>query len=269
MKQHYIVIDVAKCSDCNNCFLACKDEHVGNKWLPYTDEQPRHGHRWMNIFQNLRGQFPRVDENYLAMPCQHCQDAPCIEAHPECISRRGDGIVLIDVEKAKGVKNIAESCPYGAIYWNEDLNIGQKCTMCAHILDNGHEPYMPRCVHSCSTQAMKYYHVEAEEMKEIAEKEGLENYKAEWGTNPHIYYKNLHLFTKAFIAGGLLKDNECAEGVEVTLKGDNVEASQITDYFGDFKFDGLSPGKYSLMVDGKEVKSVELEESLNVGSIVI
>ena len=37
-KQAYIVIDVALCEDCNNCFMACKDEHVGNCWLPYTDE---------------------------------------------------------------------------------------------------------------------------------------------------------------------------------------------------------------------------------------
>ena len=68
MKQHYMVIDVALCHDCNNCFMACKDEHIGNQWLPYTDEQPRHGHKWINILSTERGQFPSIDVGYLPVP---------------------------------------------------------------------------------------------------------------------------------------------------------------------------------------------------------
>jgi Fe-S-cluster-containing dehydrogenase component len=40
MKQRYLVIDVALCHDCNNCFIACKDEHVMNNWPPYTEPSP-------------------------------------------------------------------------------------------------------------------------------------------------------------------------------------------------------------------------------------
>lgn len=69
MKQNYLVIDIALCHDCNNCFMACKDEHVDNDWLPYTNAQPRHGHRWMNIHRTERGQYPRIDVAYLPMPC--------------------------------------------------------------------------------------------------------------------------------------------------------------------------------------------------------
>ena len=58
MKQYYMVIDVSLCHDCNNCFLACKDEHVGNQWLPYTEDQPRHGHKWIDILSTERGLFP-------------------------------------------------------------------------------------------------------------------------------------------------------------------------------------------------------------------
>ena len=57
MKQRYISIDVAKCHDCNNCFMACKDEHCGNDWPGYTAAQPRHGHRWMNIERRERGVY--------------------------------------------------------------------------------------------------------------------------------------------------------------------------------------------------------------------
>ena len=36
MKKWYFIIDVAKCMDCNNCFIACKDEHENNDWPGYT-----------------------------------------------------------------------------------------------------------------------------------------------------------------------------------------------------------------------------------------
>jgi Fe-S-cluster-containing dehydrogenase component len=269
MKQKYMVIDVSLCHDCNDCFMACKDEHVGNQWLPYTDEQPRHGHKWINIHSKERGQYPRIDVCYLPMPCQHCQDAPCAKAYPEYIKRRDDGIVLIDAEKAKGVKGLVESCPYGAIYWNEEANIAQKCTMCAHLQDNGDEIKIPRCAHSCPTEAIKFFTLSEKEMEEKIKKEGLEIYHPEFGSKPNVYYKNLSRFEKAFVAGGILKDDECAEGVEVTLKGNNINSSQVTDYFGDFKFDALTPGEYTLSIGGKEIQKVKVDNSVNVGSITI
>ena len=36
MKKWNMVIDVARCHDCNDCFLADKDEFVGNDFLPYS-----------------------------------------------------------------------------------------------------------------------------------------------------------------------------------------------------------------------------------------
>ena len=268
-KQKYIVIDVAWCHDCNNCFMACKDEHVGNDWAPYTEEQPRHGHRWMNIQPKERGQYPRIDVAYLPTPCMHCEDAPCQKACPDAVVRREDGIVLLDLAKAKGNKALVDSCPYGAINWNEELDTAQKCTMCAHILDGGDAPCMPRCVHSCPTEAMKFYDVEPEEMAKIVEAEGLSVYKPELGTKPHVYYKNLHRFTKAFIAGGVVKDDECLEGASVVLKGENVYKSVVTDCFGDFKFDALEAGTYTIEVNGVEMKTVEITESVNVGELFV
>ena len=268
MKQNYIVVDVNLCHDCNNCFIACKDEHYMNSWLPYTDEQPRHGPRWMNILRKERGQYPRINANFLPMPCQHCENAACIKAFPDVISRREDGIVIIDAEKAKGKKDIVDSCPYGAIYYNEEKDVAQKCTMCAHILDGKGESSlsMPRCVHSCPTGALEFYNMEADEFAKLVAAEGLENYKAELDAKGNVYYKNLYKFTKNFIAGGLLKDGECAEGVTVGLKGADAP-DQVTNYFGDFWFDNLDAGTYTIVVDGKDAKEVTITESVNVGSI--
>ena len=35
MKSWHVIIDVANCEDCNNCLLACKDEHLDNAWPGY------------------------------------------------------------------------------------------------------------------------------------------------------------------------------------------------------------------------------------------
>ncbi len=268
-KKKYIVMDVASCQDCNNCFMACKDEHVGNDWMPYTEEQPRHGHRWVKLLRTERGQCPRIDVAYLMLSCQHCENCPVVDAG--LATRREDGIVLIDPEKARGNKDVMDMCPYGTIYWNEEKNVAQKCTMCAHIMDQGQQPCMPRCVHSCPTEALKYYEMEPEEMAKMVEEQKLEVYRPELGTNPHVYYKNLYRFTKGFISGEVVdtKSDDCVENATVTLRGAGVEETQKTDYFGEFKFDALEPGTYTLEINGQPAKTVELENSLNVGELFI
>jgi len=237
-----------------------------NDWLPYSKAQPRHGPRWMNILRKERGQYPRIDCAFLPMPCQHCQDAQCVKENPDCIEKREDGVVLIDPAKSKGKKAAVDSCPYGAIYWNEEESIPQKCTMCVHLLDNGWE--MPRCAHSCPTGAMTFHTVTKSEMDKIIAAERLEQYRADLKTSPNVYYRNLHRFTKCFITGGILKDGDCAEGVKVYLTGDAADEQQ-TNYFGEFKFDGLAPGKYTVTADGREMQTVTIEESLNLGNFTI
>ena len=134
MKSWHLIIDVARCHDCNDCFLADKDEFVDNEFPPYSAAQPWHGHRWMNIKRKERGQYPVVQTAYLPMPCMHCDEAPCLTADG-AVYKRDDGLVIIDPVKAKGRKEIVTSCPYNAIYWNEDKQLAQKCTGCAHLLD--------------------------------------------------------------------------------------------------------------------------------------
>lgn len=274
MKQWYMVIDVRWCHDCNNCFMSCKDEHVGNEWPGYTNAQPRHGHRWMNILRRERGRYSRNDYSYLPMPCQHCENAPCIAAGDGAVTRREDGIVMIDMNKAKGNKALADSCPYGAIYYNEEADVPQKCTMCAHLLDDPDWiPGIPRCAHSCPTKALKAFHLEPEEMEMMIKTEGLEVYRPELGTNPHVFYKNLHRFTKNFVAAGVLVDGDCYEDATATLKNAEGEVVEIqkTNFFGDFKFDGLDDGKYVLTIDAAgKTKDIDVEiagKSLNLDFI--
>jgi len=109
MKKAQMIIDIAKCIDCNDCFLACKDEFVDNDWLPYAVSQPRHGQRWINIMRKERGQYPLVDVAYRPTPCMHCDDPDCLKAAENgAIYQRNDGIVIIDPVKAKGQRALVD-----------------------------------------------------------------------------------------------------------------------------------------------------------------
>src|SRR5665648_646030 len=153
MARWHLVIDVDLCEDCNNCFLACKDEHVDNAWPGYAAPQPRHGQRWIDILRKERGRYPLVDAVYLPVPCMHCDDAPCVAAGEGAVRKCEDGIVLIDPVRTKGMRDLPASCPYGVIWWDEERELPQKCTLCAHLLDQGwHDT---RCTQVCPTGALR------------------------------------------------------------------------------------------------------------------
>ncbi len=269
MKKWNMVVDVALCHDCNNCFLACKDEYVGNDFPPYSVAQPWSGHRWMNIDRKERGQYPMVQVAYLPQPCMHCDHAPCLTADG-AVYKREDGLVIIDPVKAKGHKEIVDTCPYGAIYWNDESEVPQKCTGCVHLVTDGWTE--TRCTQVCPTGALKLVFAEDAEMAAKAEADSLEAYRVQLDTKPRVWYKNLHRWTKSFLGGTLASkaSDDCIEGATVALFADGHKVSETTsNNYGDFIFDGLVPGKYELAVSApgyKQLeKSVDLEDSLNLG----
>jgi len=278
MKSWHLIVDVAKCEDCNNCLLACKDEHVGNDWPGYARPQPRHGHRWIDVAHREHGRFPHVEIAYRPTPCQHCAEAPCVAAGGGAVYRRPDGIVIIDTAKSGGREDIVAACPYGAIYWNAEDSVPQKCTLCAHLLDGGWAK--PRCVQACPTGALRAEYLSGKELASLVAAERLEVLHPAFGTRPTVYYKNLYRFEKCFIAGSLAVAAggtlDCAEGVEVTLhKGAELVATTVSNAFGDFKFDGLPAdgGVYivtAVREDGeKKALTVELTDSISLGTIII
>jgi Fe-S-cluster-containing dehydrogenase component len=276
MKKWNLIIDIAKCHDCNNCFLACKDEYVDNDFPPYSSAQPRHGHRWVDILRQERGQYPQVDVSYLPILCMHCDSASCMgESGDEVVYKRDDGIVIIDPVKAKGRKDILDSCPYGAIWWNDEKSIPQKCTLCVHLLEDGWNA--PRCVQACPTGALRIVRLEESEMDSLIDAEKLEVYKPQYQTEPRVYFANLYRYTCCFIAGSVaLKDiDECAEGAQITLKSptEGTIISTKTNNYGDFKIDGLerNSGEYRLNIAYPRYQShelnVNLKESISVGIV--
>ena len=149
MARYGMVIDETLCNGCYCCFLACRDEHCGNDYPGYSSAQPMSGMNWMRVIEKERGKYPKVKVAYTSVLCMHCDDALCVKMSRDgAVYRRPDGIVIVDPVKAKGQKNIVSTCPYRVIEWNEEKQLPQKCTLCAHLLDQGWKE--PRCAEACS-----------------------------------------------------------------------------------------------------------------------
>jgi Fe-S-cluster-containing dehydrogenase component len=229
----------------------------------------------MKIIEKERGKYPQaVKVAYIPLPCLHCDEALCIKsAQKGEIYRRPDGIIIIDPEKAKGQKQLVSSCPYRVMYWNDEKNIPQKCTLCAHLLDAGWKE--PRCVESCPTAALKFGDLDDHnsEVAKLVASGKVEILHPEYGMKEKVSYIGL---PKRFIAGAVIfgDKDECAENVSVTLTDEQTKKTMKTDNFGDFNFDGLLLDKqYKVRVSHTgyrpQVFNVVTKDDIYLGDIVL
>jgi nitrate reductase beta subunit len=218
-----------------------------------------------------------VEVSYLPVTCNHCDDAPCIKAAKDgAITKRADGIVIIDPVKAKGQRHLVGACPYGAIHWNDEKQLPQAWPFDAHLLDAGWA--RTRGAQVCAIQAMRSVQVEDEEMQKMAREEGLEVLHPEYDTRPRVYYKNLDRYFKAFVGGSVAGAvggvTECIEGARISLyRGGHKVAEARSDPYGDFRFPGLDErsGRYRIEILDERFEPKQLEfdlgESTYLGAI--
>ena len=280
MTKWNLIVDVASCTNCNNCTLAVQDEYVGNDWPGYAAEMPKHGHHWIDIKRMERGAYPMLDVAYVPTMCQHCDDPPCMKvAKNDAVQKRDDGIVIIRPERAKGQRELVDACPFGAVWWNEEKEIPQHWTFDAHLIDAGWD--QPRCAQICATSVFEAVKATDEEMDARIRRENLRPLRSDIDVRPRVWYKNLHLYDSVFIGGAVSSRTggveDCLEGADVTLRRDGKLLGRAsTDAFGQFKFDGLDPnlGPCSVEIASgagqTEVVDVNIsDKSLFLGDIVL
>ena len=259
-------VDVAKCNGCYNCQIACKDEHAGNDWTPYARPQPDIGQFWLKLQENVGGTIPKVKIHYIANLCNHCEKAACMDACKlGAFYRRDDGLVILAPEKCNGCGDCMDACPYDAIYKNDDLKICQKCTGCAHLLDNDYK--LPRCVEACPTDAMLFG--EESELQDFIV--GATVRMPETGMYPKVYYRNI---PGKFIAGTVYDpvDKEVVIGARCRATNGGKTVEVLSDEYGDFWFKDLAMGKYDIVIEAKgyEYKTfdaVDARIDVNLGDI--
>jgi len=148
MTRYGIVFNLATCTRCRACMVACKTEHQ-----ILTGKHNGHEYHRIKVLEYEIGKYPKVKRVFAPILCMECEKAPCIEVCPlsDAIYRRADGIIVVDKDKCIGCKYCMKVCPYDALYFNEENRIVDKCDFCTNRLDQGLEP---ACVTTCMNKAI-------------------------------------------------------------------------------------------------------------------
>ncbi|MBN1855508.1 MAG: 4Fe-4S dicluster domain-containing protein [Dehalococcoidia bacterium] len=137
-----VLVHEELCIGCGLCRVYCEAHHAGGddlvKTLKKRTAPPAGGIR---VEQNL--------DMCISVRCQHCADAPCLEACLTGALYRDEesGLVLVDQEKCIGCGTCMLVCPFGAIRKDEQTGKIVKCDGC---LDRE----TPRCVSVCPNGAL-------------------------------------------------------------------------------------------------------------------
>jgi Fe-S-cluster-containing hydrogenase component 2 len=144
--QSLLVLDLEKCTRCDECTKACADAHDGVTRL---------------IREGLR-----FDKYLVASSCRSCLDPYCMVGCPVGSIRRRESLEILIEDWCIGCGKCAENCPYGNINMHpfptgqyapdpadprrQVAVLQQKATACDLCHDLGGQP---SCVYACPHEA--------------------------------------------------------------------------------------------------------------------
>lgn len=135
LAQSLLVLDLERCTRCDECVKSCSDTHEGVTRL---------------IREGLR-----FDKFLVASSCRSCLDPLCLVGCPvDAIHRNGDSLEIEIEDYCIGCGLCSNNCPYGNINMHgfpgrDKAVIQQRATTCDLCRDAGG----PSCVHACPHDA--------------------------------------------------------------------------------------------------------------------
>ena len=225
MARWGMVIDLDKCTGCQACTIACKEENNVPHGSPLENRR-RIEPYWNKVIAVSNGEYPAVNIEMIPMPCMHCESPPCVQVCPaKATYVREDGIVVQNFRRCIGCKYCIAACPYGVRNFNykdqeekeyhrPDLppdrtvagpwpfphrthGIVEKCTFCFHRIDDGLEKgltigvdVVPACVEACPTKARTFGDLDDPEsgVSHLLATRGSFRLREGMGTKPKVYY---------------------------------------------------------------------------------
>ncbi|CAB5502960.1 Formate dehydrogenase-O, iron-sulfur subunit (EC 1.2.1.2); Putative formate dehydrogenase iron-sulfur subunit (EC 1.2.1.2) [uncultured Gammaproteobacteria bacterium] len=160
MARMKFLCDAERCTECNSCVTACKNENE----VPWGINR----RRVVTINDGIPG------ERSISVACMHCSDAPCMAVCPvDCFYQTDDGVVLHDKDLCIGCGYCFYACPFGAPQFPSTGVFGSKgkmdkCTFCNGGPEEDHshaeeqkygsnriaEGKLPICAEMCSSKAL-------------------------------------------------------------------------------------------------------------------
>jgi tetrathionate reductase subunit B len=194
-----MLIDLRTCIGCHACSVACKAEYdvplgVFRDTVKYVEA----------------GRYPQARRHFIPVLCNHCEDAPCLNACPTgAIMRLENGEVVIDKGDCNANRYCMAACPYGAIYIDPQENVAQKCTFCEHRTAAGMQP---ACVEVCPTRCRIFGDLDdpAADITKKISANTTTTWKEEAGTKPRVFYIDPHQALSFVAEAGVQVDTRAA-----------------------------------------------------------
>ncbi len=225
MPRWGMVIDLARCTGCSACHVACKGENNIPIGTPEEVEQSR-TFSWLQIVVIEEGEHGHKGiqrPRYLPRPCFQCDDPPCTKVCPVGATQLDrDGIVSQIYDRCIGCRYCTNNCPYTAKYfnwkahtWPDEMKPGlnpdvtvrpkgvvEKCTFCHHRLQRVSDQalaegrairdgeYAPACMEVCPTKAIHFGDLDdpGSTVAQLAASPRAFRELEDLGTRPKVYY---------------------------------------------------------------------------------
>ncbi len=209
LRRWAMVIDLRQCDGCQSigkppqCTAACIQGHLAPEPM-----------EWIQVYE---GPMPGGGTQFIPMPCQQCQNAPCVNVCPVAATfATPEGTVLIDQERCIGCRICMEACPYDRRFFNwgtapqppEALFMEyspehqspaikgtvMKCDFCPDMARAGRLPY---CAQGCPNKAIYYGDLEEDvatnghevvKLSRFLSANATYRQKENLGTEPRVYY---------------------------------------------------------------------------------
>ncbi len=225
MARWGMVIDLGKCTGCQACTIACKEENNVPHGTP-EENRSRTAPYWNKVIAASQGEYPSLNIEMVPMPCMHCDNPPCVMVCPaKATYRRDDGIVMQNFRRCIGCKYCIAACPYGVRNFNykdqeekeyhrpdpppdssvvgpwpfphRTHGVVEKCTFCFHRIDEGLRQgkeigvdVVPACVEACPTKARIFGDLDdpySQVSRWLATRDSF-TLRSEMGTEPKVHY---------------------------------------------------------------------------------